>query len=78
MRTPRPSPARPRAERYRQFAAHTQRIAETIQSREIRATYLSLAQCWRTLADHAERLGRDFPEDMDGEGDVEADAGAYF
>jgi hypothetical protein len=67
-----PTPSKPaRAERYRQLAAQTLKRARSVQSDEIKATYLSLAQCWKNLADQAERLCREFGDEY-----VEADAAA--
>jgi len=58
-----PLPAAARAERYREFAAHTLKLAQSTQAHEIKATYLSLAQCWKSLADQAERLSSEFPDE---------------
>ena len=58
-------PAPERAERYREFAAQTLRLAQTAKTPEIMATYLSLSQCWKSLADQADRLSSDFPEGWD-------------
>lgn len=61
-----PSPAPPtRAERYRAIAMQTQKLAEASQSPQIRANYLSLARCWRNLADQSERLCRELLGEYD-------------
>ncbi|MGH6877274.1 MAG: hypothetical protein ACREHV_07845 [Rhizomicrobium sp.] len=43
-----------RAERYREFARETTRLAEQANKPETRATYASLSACWTSLAREAE------------------------
>lgn len=48
-----------RAQRYRQFAAETIRLARATDAPEIRTTYLSLAACWKKLAEKADVFSAD-------------------
>jgi hypothetical protein len=53
-----PVPTRPsaseRADRYRELARETLRLAETASKPELKATYISLSACWTSLAREAE------------------------
>ena len=52
-------PTSARAERYRKCAAQTLKLAQSTDTSEIRATYLSLAQCWERLAEKADHFAVD-------------------
>jgi hypothetical protein len=52
-------PASGRAERYRRCAAQTLKLAQSTDASEIRATYLSLSQCWQRLAEKADHFAID-------------------
>jgi hypothetical protein len=49
-----------RAQRYRDFAAQMLAFAQSARTDEVKAAYLSLAQCWKNLAEQADRLSNEF------------------
>jgi hypothetical protein len=53
-----------RAQRYREFARETLRLAEGSDKPELRATYLSLSTCWASLARETENASRLDPEHL--------------
>jgi hypothetical protein len=61
--TPEELAAIARSRRYRDFAAQMLRLAQTAHADEVKAAYLSLAQCWKNLAEQADRLASEFPDE---------------
>jgi hypothetical protein len=53
-----------RARKYREFARETLMLAESAEKQELKATYISLSQCWRSLAHEAESISRLDPEKL--------------
>lgn len=58
-----------RTELYWDFAAQALKLAQSAPTLDIRANYLSLAQCWTTLAERTDRIGHE-PFDHSGEPDA--------
>ena len=62
-----PLAAMERAERYRDIARETLRLAEAATRPELKSSYLSIAACWTSLAREAECAAqRDFQVPFDG------------
>jgi hypothetical protein len=53
-----------RARRYREFALETLRLAEETEKPALKATYVSLSVCWRSLAREAEQVANLDPEKL--------------
>ena len=53
-----------RARKYREFARETLTLAESAAKPELKATYISLSQCWRSLAHEAESVAKLDPETL--------------
>ena len=63
-----PSEAIERAERYRNIARETLRLAEAATRPEVKSSYLSISACWTSLAREAESASRrDFQVPVDGD-----------
>jgi hypothetical protein len=53
-----------RAQKYREFARETLMLAESAEKQDMKATYISLSQCWRSLAHEAENIAKLDPETL--------------
>jgi hypothetical protein len=53
-----------RARKYREFARETLILAESTEKPELKATYICLSQCWRSLAHEAESVTQLDPDKL--------------